>query len=304
MSDKFIQPIDGIRVVKRSGVKTLLTEDILDIGRSRIASGEDPDEVARDLAIYEVSLIPPPEYEVRSAGGQGSGNFGHSGRPGHAGGSSSEGGSDTELTPEKIAENDRYYGKGKWRERTDERGQKNVYIQMKGFSRFDEISSPPYKEESRAVKNYVNQGYRETNSGLRSGDESKADPALDRIISRNTIEQDATLYRVISSSALRGLKEGDAFEDKGYVSTTWHKDIANRLATEGVDPKSGEAGGGHIVEIAVSKGQHAFEVEQYESGRDFGGGSEKEYLLPRGMRFVVGKVDSEGRLTHIKAELK
>lgn len=211
----------------------------------------------------------------------------------------------SEEDRKRIEQNNRYYGEGKWREEVDEQGQRNIFVQSRSFRFGDEggfkvITSGPYKPEERAVKNYIDKGYKTTNSGLRAGDESHAVPELDRLIGRNTIEQEATLYRVVGPSALRGLKEGDVFEDKGYVSTTWLKATAERLAQEGVDPRAKDTSEKHIVHIDVSKGQHAFEVEQYV-GRDYGETSEREFLLPRGMQFTVNKVDSEGRVTHIKA---
>lgn len=53
---KFIQPADGIHITKQSGKGTLLPDHIIEIGRERIAAGEDPDEVAQDLALYELSI--------------------------------------------------------------------------------------------------------------------------------------------------------------------------------------------------------------------------------------------------------
>lgn len=57
MSKKFIQPTAHIRIISSPENGTFLTDEILGIGRSRIASGEDPDDVALDLAMYEESLI-------------------------------------------------------------------------------------------------------------------------------------------------------------------------------------------------------------------------------------------------------
>lgn len=66
-NDKFLQPADGIRVVGRSkGPRTLLPDDILEIGRERVAAGEPIEDVAQDLAIHEVSMLPAPPEGHRS----------------------------------------------------------------------------------------------------------------------------------------------------------------------------------------------------------------------------------------------
>jgi hypothetical protein len=68
VSSKFLQPADGIIVTHKSGRGTLLSEEVLEIGRQRIAAGEDPEEVALDLAVYEVSLLAGVEDgELRTA---------------------------------------------------------------------------------------------------------------------------------------------------------------------------------------------------------------------------------------------
>lgn len=76
MTNRFQQPVDAIKIVKRAPVR--LTADALTEGKKRVAAGEDPERVARELVL-------------RTLGGPGSGNFGHAGRPGEVGGSASSG---------------------------------------------------------------------------------------------------------------------------------------------------------------------------------------------------------------------
>jgi hypothetical protein len=67
--DKFTQPEDGIVVVERVyGPDTLLSPDEIEIGRQRVAQGENIDEVAEDLALREIAMLwdilpVPPEDE-------------------------------------------------------------------------------------------------------------------------------------------------------------------------------------------------------------------------------------------------
>jgi hypothetical protein len=56
--DRFTQPEDGIEIISTvAGPRTLLTPDIIEEGRMRIAVGENPADVARSLALYEAELL-------------------------------------------------------------------------------------------------------------------------------------------------------------------------------------------------------------------------------------------------------
>lgn len=56
-NDKFIQPIEGIEVVSRSrGPRTLLTPEVIEAAKARIALGEDATTVAEELAAKELEL--------------------------------------------------------------------------------------------------------------------------------------------------------------------------------------------------------------------------------------------------------
>jgi hypothetical protein len=57
VSDKFLQRIGAIRVVKRSGSGTLLPDRVIEAAAKRIAAGEDADKVATELAMMEVELL-------------------------------------------------------------------------------------------------------------------------------------------------------------------------------------------------------------------------------------------------------
>jgi hypothetical protein len=47
---------DDITVMKRSGSGTILTPEVIDRARARVAAGEDLDQVAFDLATEEVHM--------------------------------------------------------------------------------------------------------------------------------------------------------------------------------------------------------------------------------------------------------
>ena len=62
MSRFILQPED-IELVSRAPRSTELPEEILQIGRERVAAGESVEDVALDLAIYETSLLGDGEEE-------------------------------------------------------------------------------------------------------------------------------------------------------------------------------------------------------------------------------------------------
>ena len=188
---------------------------------------------------------------------------------------------------------------GRWWRETDEQGQENEYHRTVGFSKFQQTMSGPFPEEYSAMMGYMDRGYAEANAALRAGQTHRFVEPLDRIIGRNTIDQDATVFRTIGEHVLQGLKVGDVFRDDAYSSTTWDRKVADRIVE--AEQKRGNKRPKHVVEIALEAGQHALEVEQYEGGDELRTISEKEYLLPRGMRFVVVAVDERGRVTKVKA---
>lgn len=55
--ERFLQPAEAIHVVSRAGSGTLLSPEILALGRQRIEAGEDPDEVITELAMIELEIL-------------------------------------------------------------------------------------------------------------------------------------------------------------------------------------------------------------------------------------------------------
>ena len=90
---RFSQPLEDIIVVERSGLNTLLTPEVLEKARRRLASGESLEAVTTELAKEELDL-----FDLKALGGPGSGNFGHAGRPGEIGGSAPASASMTRLS--------------------------------------------------------------------------------------------------------------------------------------------------------------------------------------------------------------
>lgn len=139
-------------------------------------------------------------------------------------------------------------------------------------------------EEIDAVEWYVRNGYESINSVLRRNvvDEritSKA-KAIDRAFDRFgvTLEEPVTVLRGVQVPA-EALKEGSEFVDRGFISTTGNRSIADRFASE-FGRKVGV-----VMRISVPAGRKVL----------VGQGSEDELILPRGSRFrVIRKLPSTG----------
>ena len=111
------------------------------------------------------------------------------------------------------------------------------------------------------------------------------------------------MYRSLHSDFLQGLPVGTQVEDKAYVSTTWRRSVADDIITQAqTRVEDRDLRPRHVVTIDLPKGQRALEVEQWESdARQMYQRAENEYLLPRGTRFEVTEVDTQGRVVRMKA---
>lgn len=131
-------------------------------------------------------------------GGEGSGNFGHSGRPGEVGGSS-EGYSEMSRG-EFVTLSDKYSIAEKYKN------------SMEGF------------DKDMAIGVYLGTAYRQINSSLRDGyypkntNFLKAAQALDELTQFGQAERNIVLFRGVNS--YWNLNVGDEFIDKAFVSTT------------------------------------------------------------------------------------
>lgn len=133
------------------------------------------------------------------------------------------------------------------------------------------------KVDCTALKAYTGDGYRSVNSRLRNqpvkiGSDIEAkqiQAGLDKSFENApTVPRNMVVYRGIDRDAIKGLKPGDSFIDKGFVSTT----------IKG----TGEFKGGAKLEIRVPKGSKGIYVASISKYK-----SEREMLLNRGSKFKV-----------------
>ena len=139
--------------------------------------------------------------------------------------------------------------------------------------------------QTRAALKYSGHAYEEINNKLRAGKRHEVTKELDAAIKTAPAPSRIEVYRGVSISAgtpfhalITGLRPGDTFADKAYVSTTSNRDKA--------------FGGGTAFTITVPKKMKAAPIPSHHDG-------EVEYLLPRGSTFRVTRVVVQGRQREI-----
>lgn len=113
---------------------------------------------------------------------------------------------------------------------------------------------------------------------------------FDRLIAGQTAPEDMTVWRgthATPEELFGGTPHvGDTFTDQGFVATTTNPDII-------VDFDSGAA-----FQIEVPRGTNILDVEATGTELDY---SQSEFVLPRGTRFRVTKIDPDG-LIHMRID--
>jgi hypothetical protein len=99
---------------------------------------------------------------------------------------------------------------------------------------------------------------------------AKTTKALDKAMAKNTFDHDVIVYR--GSDVFENLMYGDTWQDKGFISTSTDKAIAD-------DFRMTTLGGGTTVEIHVPAGTHYIQMDE----------GTREIVLPRGSTFRVGE---------------
>lgn len=193
-------------------------------------------------------------------GGPGSGNWGHSGRPGKRGGSAPKSSVIIDYKAADPQELNKYYA-----------------LQERCGTEID----------CEAVRMYTHSGYDVVNMQLRRGNYSKSTYAsewrpnevkellnsLDKTFkTAPTVPENIIAYRGVAAEAFAGLKPGDKFIDKGFVSTTLNPD---------------EMRPGIKVEMRIPKGTKGIYVEKISAVS-----SEMELLLNRGTKFKLVSYES------------
>lgn len=139
----------------------------------------------------------------------------------------------------------------------------------------------PEKDKKEFRKYFENRNAFEMNKALRGQTDKMSDAAIKKALSdakgfdkafdkhAKPLDRDATLYRGVSGNALKDLKVGDTFQDKGIVSTSSSKDWAKTFAKDG----------GTVVEVSAPKGTPVMGGPSWSN--------EKEIALRSGTKYRV-----------------
>lgn len=112
---------------------------------------------------------------------------------------------------------------------------------------------------------------------------------VDIALNKVRAQHDMLVYRgVANKSLVAGLKPGDVFHDKAFVSTTSSHSVA-------YDGFAGGAGGA-VFHITVPKGSRAYPMGTVSKYPD-----EREILLPRGSRLQVSKIEHVDGIIRVHA---
>lgn len=173
------------------------------------------------------------------------------------------------------------------------------------FNEYDSQLKELDEDQVYFLEEYREKSFRSINGalrGFRSKDQFIKDSieTMDGCFDNFHLNHDIELYRGINVDAgkfFQDLKEGEIYEDKGYVSTSVSKTVSqDRFGSQGASPVS--------LVIKAKKGQKAIPMENLgdESTRRHYGG-EFEFLLPRSSRFKVQKVEEKDGKKQIFLEM-
>lgn len=162
-----------------------------------------------------------------------------------------------------------------------------------GQQHFGEWASKLEPGEVAALKAYQSSNYKDgylaINGGLRRPPPpehlTKTITDLDAAIGKATVPETVEVYRGITRPL--PFSKGDVFTDKGFLSTSGAKGTAGAFSEKE----------GALMHIRVPKGANAAWVDAVNDG------GERELLLPRGSKFKVLSVKTEGGRRKVELEL-
>lgn len=158
------------------------------------------------------------------------------------------------------------------------------------YSDWNESLDP---KEFKAIEKYADHHFEAINGALRKdnpgGRQASTIKALDSAMDRTALPEDVTVFRGVRPGKLaEDLKVGDTVEDKAYLSTSFHRAVAEKFAH------------GAMLEVRVPKGSKGIPMDAVFDG---GSRGEHELMLPRGSSLKVLSVRQTGGKRHIVAEV-
>lgn len=172
------------------------------------------------------------------------------------------------------------------------------------------FSSGLTEKEVVAMAEYIQDGYYSTNQWLRKGDslppgdrktlertQPKKIELIDSVFEKVTPSQnEQTVYRGVAGEFVTKLFQahiGSTFVDKGYVSTSGMKEIAQDFTTV-ANPKGPRA----ILEIIIPPGNKVISVPKLFKGNPRAA-LELERILPRETKFEIADVYTDNDINDI-----
>jgi hypothetical protein len=133
--------------------------------------------------------------------------------------------------------------------------------------------------------NYVLRG-----KGEATENDKRAIKDLDEALSKASLNEDVEVYRYISDeNVFRDMKEGDVYEEKAFMSTTYD---------EKTDRESNYADYKVKIVLKAKKGSKALDVSKIYDEQAYDGQKESEIIFARNQKMKLVRVDKEadGRL--------
>lgn len=125
-----------------------------------------------------------------------------------------------------------------------------------------------------------------------SAQDKTATAAIDAALNRSRFQRDTILYRGLNTNKLDSIQPGDILHDKGFVSTSTYRPVAEGFA-EGVLAFQEGGQNAVLVRILAKKGQKGGFIDPYVDG-----GANAEVLLPRGSRFRIVSRNQQPKRGH------
>lgn len=152
--------------------------------------------------------------------------------------------------------------------------------------------------ETKALRDYSGEGYKTINKSLRqdgplSSHDRQTVEHLDTAIQKaGPLQENLSVFRSMPAGVLSSVKVGETYTDKGFMSTTMTREVAQR------DWSTSSYGQHALVTIEVPKGASGAPLMKHSKNSD-----EHEFLLPRGSRMEITKKQEYGGQSYVWAKI-
>lgn len=147
--------------------------------------------------------------------------------------------------------------------------------------------------EKKAIEAYTGYAYEFINKALRnntplSPDETAIANDLDKALKKTSAPENFLAYRTVSPNVLAKLEVGKTLTDNGFMSTT--------LENGAFEPHDGGGRNNALIHLEIPKGTKGAAISELSKAK-----YEYEFLLPRGSKIKIHKIERVGKTTHVHA---